>query len=72
MFNIEEELARLPDEPGVYIMKDEDGQIIYVGKAISLKKRIRQYFQSMHSSPPKVKAMVGHISEFEYLSLIHI
>lgn len=46
MFNIEEELKKLPDRPGVYIMKDENDEIIYVGKAISLKKRVRQYFGS--------------------------
>lgn len=67
MFNIDEELKKLPDEPGVYIMKDKDGQIIYVGKAINLKKRVRQYFQSSKNNSPKVKAMVSHISEFEYI-----
>ncbi|MCF6465558.1 excinuclease ABC subunit UvrC [Clostridium sp. Cult2] len=67
MFNIDEELKKLPDEPGVYIMKDEDGQIIYVGKAISLKNRVRQYFQSSRNNPPKVNAMVKHIREFEYI-----
>jgi len=67
MFNIEEELKKLPDEPGVYIMKDKTGEIIYVGKAISLKKRVRQYFQSPRNNPPKVNAMVSHIAEFEYI-----
>ncbi|NLK44049.1 MAG: excinuclease ABC subunit UvrC [Tissierellia bacterium] len=67
MFNIEEELRKLPDKPGVYIMKNKDDEIIYVGKAISLRKRVRQYFQSSKNNPPKVQAMVKHISEFEYI-----
>lgn len=67
MFDIEEELKKLPDKPGVYIMKDENGEIIYVGKAISLKKRVRQYFQSSKNNTPKVNAMVKNISEFEYI-----
>ena len=46
MFDIQEHLKKLPDEPGVYLMKDEDKTVIYVGKAISLKNRVRQYFQS--------------------------
>ncbi|TCU74019.1 excinuclease ABC subunit C [Tissierella praeacuta] len=67
MFNIEEELKKLPDKPGVYIMKAQNDEIIYVGKAISLRKRVRQYFQSGKNNPPKVNAMVKHISEFEYI-----
>lgn len=67
MFNIEEELKKLPDKPGVYLMKDDRGQIIYVGKAISLKKRVRQYFQSSRNNTPKVNAMVKKIKEFEYI-----
>ncbi|NLV88230.1 MAG: excinuclease ABC subunit UvrC [Tissierellia bacterium] len=67
MFNIEEELKNLPDKPGVYLMKDKNNEIIYVGKAISLRKRVRQYFQSSKNNPPKVQAMVKHISEFEYI-----
>lgn len=67
MFNIDEELKKLPDEPGVYIMKDKTGEIIYVGKAISLRKRVRQYFQSSRNNTPKVNAMVKHIAEFEYI-----
>ncbi|MBS4537412.1 excinuclease ABC subunit UvrC [Clostridium sp. D2Q-11] len=66
-FDIQEELKKLPDSPGVYLMKDEKGQIIYVGKANSLKKRVRQYFQSSSSKSTKVKTMVSHISEFEYI-----
>ncbi|RKD30108.1 excinuclease ABC subunit UvrC [Thermohalobacter berrensis] len=67
MFNIDEELKKLPDEPGVYLMKDEKGQIIYVGKAVSLKKRVRQYFQSSKNKTAKVNAMVKNIHEFEYI-----
>lgn len=67
MFNIDEELKKLPDEPGVYIMKDASGEVIYVGKAINLKKRVRQYFQSSRNNSPKVNAMVSHIHEFEYI-----
>ncbi len=67
MFNIEEELKKLPDSPGVYIMKDKNDEIIYVGKAISLRKRVRQYFQSSKNHPPKVNAMVRNIREFEYI-----
>ena len=67
MFNIEEELKKLPDKPGVYIMKDEKDEIIYVGKAKNLKKRVRQYFQSSKNNPPKVNALVKNIYEFEYI-----
>lgn len=67
MFDIQEELKKLPDKPGVYIMKDESGTIIYVGKAVVLKNRVRQYFQSSAAHTPKVTAMVAKISEFEYI-----
>jgi excinuclease ABC C subunit len=67
MFDIKENLKNLPDKPGVYLHKDKDGQIIYVGKAISLKNRVRQYFQSTSKLDPKVRAMVSHIEEFEYI-----
>jgi len=67
MFNIDEELKKLPDQPGVYIMKDLTGEIIYVGKAISLRKRVRQYFQSSKNNTLKVNAMVKNIDEFEYI-----
>lgn len=67
MFDIQEELKKLPDKPGVYIMKDENGAIIYVGKAVVLKNRVRQYFQSSAAHTPKVIAMVAKISEFEYI-----
>lgn len=67
LFNIDDELKKLPNKPGVYIMKDKDGEIIYVGKAISLKNRVRQYFRTTENHPPKVRAMVKHIQEFEYI-----
>lgn len=63
---IEEQIKNLPDKPGVYIMKDENETIIYVGKAISLKNRVRQYFRDS-ASDPKVIAMVAKIKEFEYI-----
>lgn len=68
MFDIKENLKKLPDTPGVYIHKDKLGQVIYVGKAISLKNRVRQYFQSPKNMPAKVRAMVSHIEEFEYIT----
>jgi len=67
MFDIQEELKNLPDKPGVYIMKDSGGNIIYVGKARVLKNRVRQYFQDSARHSPKVAAMVEKISEFEYI-----
>ena len=67
MFNIEEELKKLPGRPGVYLMHDEKDDIIYVGKAISLKNRVRQYFQSSRNKGAKIEQMVTHISRFEYI-----
>ena len=67
MFDIEEELKKLPQKPGVYLMKNEKEEIIYVGKAVNLKNRVRQYFQSSKNQLPKVQAMVQHIKEFEYI-----
>lgn len=67
MFNIDEELKNLPAKPGVYIMKNSDDEIIYVGKAISLKNRVRQYFQKGNNQGAKVRAMISHIKEFEYI-----
>ena len=64
MFDLEEELKKLPAKPGVYIMHDNIGTIIYVGKAISLKNRVRQYFQSSRNHTPKIQKMVSHISYF--------
>ncbi len=65
--NIDEKLKKLPDKPGVYMMKDKEDEIIYVGKAISLRNRVRQYFQSGKNNPAKVKAMISHIYDFEYI-----
>ena len=67
MFIIEEELKKLPGKPGVYIMHGEKDEIIYVGKAISLKNRVRQYFQSSRSKGAKIEQMVTHITRFEYI-----
>lgn len=67
MFNIQEELKKLPGKPGVYLMHDEKDQIIYVGKAISLKNRVRQYFQSSRNKSSKIEQMVAHIRSFEYI-----
>lgn len=66
-FNIEEELKKLPSQPGVYIMHDKKDEIIYVGKAISLKNRVRQYFQSSRNKTAKIEQMVSRIARFEYI-----
>ncbi len=62
---LKEKLSLLPGSPGVYLMKDAAGTIIYVGKAVSLKNRVRQYFQSSKTHSPKVLAMVSHICDFD-------
>ena len=62
---VAEKLKLLPESPGVYLMKDARGKIIYVGKAIVLKNRVRQYFQSSRNQAPKVRAMVSHVADFE-------
>ena len=67
MFLIEEELKKLPGKPGVYIMLGEKDEIIYVGKAVSLKNRVRQYFQSSRNKGAKIEQMVTHITRFEYI-----
>ena len=67
MFNIEEELKKLPSLPGVYIMHDKHDTIIYVGKAISLKNRVRQYFQKSRNLGIKKEQMVEQIERFEYI-----
>ena len=64
---LEEKLAHLPDKPGVYLMKDDRGQIIYVGKAVNLKNRVRSYFQSGKNHAPKVLALVARIKDLEYI-----
>ena len=66
-FNIQEELKKLPGRPGVYIMHDEQDHIIYVGKAINLKNRVRQYFQTSRNKGVKIEQMVTHIRRFEYI-----
>lgn len=67
MENLDIRLKQLPDKPGVYIMKDDLDNVIYVGKAKSLKKRVRQYFGSYGKSTMKVKSMVSNIADFEYI-----
>ncbi len=66
MFNIEAELKKLPNKPGVYIMHDKDDKIIYVGKAISLKNRVRQYFRK-NNKTKRIENMVSLIDHFEYI-----
>ena len=66
-FDIQEELKKLPARPGVYIMHDKNDEIIYVGKAISLKNRVRQYFQSARNKSVKIASMVTKIHHFEYI-----
>ena len=67
MFDIQEELKKLPDQPGVYIMRDRSDTIIYIGKAKSLTKRVHQYFQASHDEGIKKQRMVEHIDHFEYI-----
>ena len=67
MFNLEEELKKLPASPGVYLMHNNRDEIIYIGKAISLKNRVRQYFQSSRNKTAKIEQMVSHIDWFEYI-----
>ena len=66
MFNIEEELKKLPNKPGVYVMRDKDDKIIYVGKAISLRNRVRQYFRK-NNKTARIEKMVSLIDHFEYI-----
>lgn len=68
MFDIDENLKKLPDSPGVYMHRDKLGNVIYVGKAISLKNRVRQYFRSQKTMDAKVCSMVSSIEEFEYIT----
>lgn len=67
MFHFEEELKKLPARPGVYIMHDADDAIIYVGKAISLRNRVRSYFRESTNKSPKIEKMVTKIARFEYI-----
>ena len=66
-FDIRENLKKLPGAPGVYLHKDDTGRIIYVGKAIDLKRRVSQYFRPPEQLDPKTRAMVSHIASFEYI-----
>ncbi len=66
MFDLQEELKKLPAKPGVYLMHDEKDAIIYVGKAISLRNRVRQYFQKRQRTP-KIERMISQIDHFEYI-----
>ena len=66
-FNIQEELKKLPDSPGVYIMHDANDTIIYVGKAIILKNRVRSYFRESANHSPKIAKMVSLVERFEYI-----
>ena len=66
MFSIEEELKKLPDKPGVYIMRDKDDKVIYVGKAVVLKNRVRSYFRKTNKTE-RIKKMVSLIDHFEYI-----
>lgn len=67
MFDVSEELKKLPDKPGVYIMHDGKDEIIYVGKAVNLKNRVRQYFQSGRNRTSKIEQMISRIDHFEYI-----
>ncbi len=67
MFDIQEELQKLPDQPGVYLMHDAKDVIIYIGKAVSLRNRVRQYFQSSRNKGAKIEKMVTQIARFEYI-----
>ncbi|MCD7865400.1 MAG: excinuclease ABC subunit UvrC [Clostridiales bacterium] len=67
MFDIQEELKKLPDQPGVYLMHDAKDAIIYIGKAVSLRNRVRQYFQSSRNKGAKIEKMVTQIERFEYI-----
>lgn len=66
MFDIEEELKKLPEKPGVYLMHDKDDNVIYVGKAIILRNRVRQYFRK-NNKTPRIEKMVSLIDHFEYI-----
>lgn len=67
MFNIQEELKKLPEKPGVYLMHDAKDEIIYVGKAVVLKNRVRQYFQKSRNVTKKIERMISQIDHFEYI-----
>ncbi|MET0852074.1 MAG: GIY-YIG nuclease family protein, partial [Candidatus Rokuibacteriota bacterium] len=64
---LEEKLDRVPDRPGVYLYKDTKGQIVYVGKAASLRSRVRSYFQDSRARDPKTDALVAQIRDLDYI-----
>ena len=64
---LREKAMRLPLQPGVYLMKNKSGKIIYIGKAKALKNRVSQYFGSQTNHPPKVRKMVEHVDDFDYI-----
>lgn len=66
-FDLAEELKKLPEKPGVYLMHDRNDHIIYVGKAVVLKNRVRQYFQKSRHVSPKIERMIEQIAWFEYI-----
>ena len=66
---VEERLKRLPARPGCYIFKDKDGNVLYVGKAASLRNRVPSYFRSSRDLSPKIRAMVAQVDDFEYLTV---
>src|SRR5918912_711316 len=66
---IEERLKRLPARPGCYIFKDKDGNVLYVGKAASLRSRVPSYFRSSRDLSPKIRTMVTQVDDFEYLTV---
>jgi excinuclease ABC subunit C len=65
--SLEDKLARLPDRPGVYLYRDAKGQVLYVGKAASLRGRVRSYFQESRPRDAKTDALVLHIQDLEYV-----
>src|SRR5215831_1939826 len=67
MLSLDDKLARLPDRPGVYLYKDAKAQVVYVGKAASLRSRVRSYFQESRARDPKTDALVGQISDLEFI-----
>ena len=62
---LKERLGSLPAKPGVYLMKDAAGQVIYVGKAVHLRNRVRSYFHASNGQTPKLRRLVEHIADFE-------
>ena len=62
---LQQNIAILPEQPGVYLMRDAEGKVIYVGKAINLKNRVRSYFRNLATHSPKVRAMVARIDDLE-------